>query len=92
MRKKSVKSILNELRILKNIHSKFIVNVKLAFQDREFLYLGLDLKTGKDLRFHLINNRFFPENQSKFMIACVIQGNRFPPQKCTPRSTLKIRK
>ena len=67
---------MNELKILKNIYSEFIVNVRLAFQDREFLYLGLDLFTGGDLRFHLINNRYFTESESKFMIACIIQGEK----------------
>ena len=71
-----MKSILNELKILQGLYSEFIVNVRLAFQDREFLYLGLDLFNGGDLRFHLINHRYFNESQSKFMIACIIQGKR----------------
>ena len=75
--KNSVKSILNELEILKEIYSDFIVNVRIAFQDREYLYLGLDLFNGGDLRFHLINNRYFSETESKFMIACIIEGNIF---------------
>lgn len=72
--KNSVKSIFNELRILKILYSNFIANIRVAFQDRKFLYLGLDLFNGGDLRFHLIQQRHFSENQSKFMIACVIQG------------------
>lgn len=33
----------------------------LAFQDRENLYLVMDLLTGGDLRYHLIKNRRFSE-------------------------------
>ena len=34
-----------------------------AFQDREKLYLVMDLMKGGDLRFNMIKNRRFTENQ-----------------------------
>ena len=37
----------------------FIVNMELAFQDRENLYLVMDLLTGGDLRYHIGRQRRF---------------------------------
>ena len=39
-----------------------------AFQDRENLYLVMDLLTGGDLRFHVGKNRRFKENQTRNII------------------------
>ena len=35
-----------------------------AFQDRDNLYLVMDLMTGGDLRYHLAKNRRFTEEQT----------------------------
>ena len=65
--KKSVHSVLNERKILSSLKNDFIVNIKCAFQDRENLYLLMDLLTGGDLRFHICYFRRFTEIQtSKF--------------------------
>jgi serine/threonine protein kinase len=53
MTKKSVQSILNERVLLSQINSEFIVNMHYAFQDRDTLYLVLDLLEGGDLRYHM---------------------------------------
>ena len=54
-----------------------------AFQDRESLYLVMDLLTGGDLRFHLCKQRRFSEietsthpvpHSTEFFIACLITG------------------
>lgn len=58
MTKKSVESILNERVLLAELESPFLVNMKYAFQDRETLYLVLDLMEGGDLRYHLSNKKF----------------------------------
>jgi serine/threonine protein kinase len=50
------------------------VNAKFAFQDRENLFLGLELLTGGSLESHLKSNYIFSEEQTKFIIACIIQG------------------
>jgi len=36
--------------------------------------LVCDLMTGGDLRFHIGKNKKFNENQTKFMVACMIVG------------------
>ena len=59
--KKSVHSVLNERRILSSLKNDFIVNMKCSFQDREHLFLLMDLLTGGDLRFHLCYFRRFSE-------------------------------
>jgi serine/threonine protein kinase len=51
--KKSVFSVMNELKLLAQIKSDFIVNVHYAFQDRDNLFLIMDLLLGGDLRFHI---------------------------------------
>jgi serine/threonine protein kinase len=56
--KKSVQSIINEQKLLSKLNSPFIVNMHYAFQDRETLYLVLDLMEGGDLRHHLSTKNF----------------------------------
>ena len=48
-----------------------------AFQDRENLYLLLDLLTGGDLRFHLCYHRRFTEEQARFFAACLVLALRY---------------
>ncbi len=45
--------------------------MKAAFQDRETLYLVMDYCSGGDVRYHL-PYKFFNEEETRFMIACVI--------------------
>lgn len=49
---------MNELVLLSQFNSPFIVNMHFAFQDRDTLFLVLDLMEGGDLRYH-IGNRIF---------------------------------
>ena len=61
--------IMSEKNILSKIKSRFIVNMKCAFQDFNKLYLVLELMQGGDLKFHI--NHFqghFPERTIKFLI------------------------
>jgi serine/threonine protein kinase len=53
---------------------RFIVNIRYAFQDRETLYLASDLLTGGDLRFHIGKKKRFTENETRFMMGCLILG------------------
>lgn len=65
--KRSVKSVMNERQILTFLNSPFLVNMYYAFQDRENLYLVMDLLTGGDLRYHICKYRKFDEETtSKF--------------------------
>ena len=49
--KRSVHSVMNERKILETLENPFIVNMHFAFQDKENLYLVLDLKNGGDFKF-----------------------------------------
>lgn len=75
--KRSVHSVMNERTLLNQINNSFIVNMKYAFQDRESLYLVMDLLTGGDLRFHICVYRKFSEEQTKFFVACILAGLEF---------------
>ncbi|CAD8143545.1 unnamed protein product [Paramecium octaurelia] len=70
--KKSIGSVMNERYLLSNLRHPFLVNMHTAFQDRESLYLVMDLMTGGDLRFHICKNRKFNEEQTKFFIICLL--------------------
>jgi serine/threonine protein kinase len=59
--KRSVDSVLNERIILTELHNPYIINMLYAFQDRENLYLCMDLLEGGDLRFHINKKRKFSE-------------------------------
>jgi len=60
--KKSVQSVTNERTLLSTLKHPFLVNMVQAFQDRECLYLVMDLLTGGDLRFYIGKRRRFKEN------------------------------
>ena len=75
--KKSVNSVMNERKILSQLNNIFIVNMYYAFQDRENLYLVMDLLTGGDLRYHICKHRRFSEEQTRFFIACIVAGLEF---------------
>lgn len=61
MAKKSVYSVMNERTLLSQLKHPFIANIHYAFQDRENLYLIMDLLSGGDLRFHLGRMKRFNE-------------------------------
>lgn len=69
----ALNSILNERSLLSIMHFPFIVNVNFAFQDMRKLYLGLDLKLGGDLRYHMLRKKF-TEAELKFILACILQA------------------
>ncbi len=60
----------------------FLVNMHYAFQDRENLYLVIDIMNGGDLRYHIAKHRKFSEEQTskppaasprpEFFIACIL--------------------
>ena len=65
-------SVKAERDLLSKMFHPFIINMQYAFQDRDYLYLVLDLLLGGDLRFHLCINKKFTEEQSKFIISCIL--------------------
>jgi serine/threonine protein kinase len=72
--RRSVTSVLNERRLLSLLKHPFLVNMISAFQDKENLFLVMDLMTGGDLRFHLGRQKVFTEEQTRFFIACILTG------------------
>ena len=70
--KRSVLSVMNERRLLAMIRHPFIVNMQFAYQDREKLYLVMDLMPGGDLRYHIGKQRRFTEQQTRFFICCIL--------------------
>ncbi len=46
------------------ITDRFLVNMHFAFQDRENLYLVIDLMNGGDLRYHMAKVGKFSEEQT----------------------------
>ncbi|KAL4497825.1 hypothetical protein ABPG72_000580 [Tetrahymena utriculariae] len=70
--KRSVNSVMSERQLLSQLKNPFLVNMNFAFQDRENLYLVMDLLTGGDLRFHIGKHRRFSEVQTRFFIACIM--------------------
>ncbi|CAG9326973.1 unnamed protein product [Blepharisma stoltei] len=69
--KRHVHSVINEKRLLSILKHPFIVNMHHAFQDRDYLYLTIDLKTGGDLRYHF-QKHTFTEEDTKFLTSCII--------------------
>ncbi|KRX03300.1 Protein kinase-like domain [Pseudocohnilembus persalinus] len=74
IQKRSVNSVMNERQLLSTLRHDFIINMVYAFQDRENLYLVMDLLSGGDLRYHISRNRKFSEAQTKFYVVCIIAG------------------
>ncbi|CAD8044966.1 unnamed protein product [Paramecium primaurelia] len=72
MAKKSVNSVMNERILLSQLKHPFIANIHYAFQDREHLYLIMDLLSGGDLRFHIGKMKRFSEQHTKFVIASIL--------------------
>lgn len=72
IKKNSTKSVINENKILRLLNHPLIISMKYAFQNKNNLYLIMPNKSGGDLRYHIIKNRFFTETQIKFFAACLI--------------------
>jgi protein kinase A len=64
--KRSVNSVMNERKLLTSLRH--------SFQDRDNLYLVMDLMGGGDLRYHLSRVRRFSEHQTRFFVACILTG------------------
>lgn len=68
-------NVLRERVFLAKMHSPFIVNMLCSFQNKFNLFIVMELLTGGDLRFHLLNySFFFSETQLKFLLSNIILG------------------
>ena len=56
----------NTILIFSLQNFSFIVNMMYAFQDRENIYLVMDLLSGGDLRFHISKKKKFSEEQTRY--------------------------
>lgn len=72
--KRSISSVLNERKLLAVLKHPFIVNMQYAFQDKTSLYLVMDLMAGGDLRYSLVKESKFSEEQTRFFVSCVLTG------------------
>ncbi|CAD8169174.1 unnamed protein product [Paramecium octaurelia] len=70
--KRSVNSVMNEKYLLEHLKHPFLVNMHYAYQDRENLFLVLDLLRGGDLRYHIGRQKRFTEEQTKFFVCCIL--------------------
>ena len=69
----SERNILQERLFLSKMYNPFIVNMLCSFQDKDNIYLVLQLFTGGDLRYHLTNYIYsFTETQLKFLFSNII--------------------
>lgn len=55
---------MNERNLLNTVKHPFLVNMHFAYQDRDNLYLVMDLLPGGDLRYHIGRQRRFNEEQT----------------------------
>ena len=62
---------MNERTLLTKLKHNFIVNMLQAFQDRDNLFLVMDLMTGGDLRYHICRKHTFTEQEARFFAACI---------------------
>ena len=73
LEEKSEISVLNERYILAKMHSPFVINLLYSFQNQNNLFLVMALLTGGDLRYHLLNYKFFfTETQLEFLMTNLI--------------------
>ena len=70
--KRSERSIKAERDLLSIMNHPFIINMHFSFQDNEYLYIAMDLLTGGDLRYQIFKQKIFFEEQTKFIISCII--------------------
>ncbi|KAI8802756.1 kinase-like domain-containing protein [Cladochytrium replicatum] len=71
---RAVENIIQERRLLEEIHSPFVCNLRYAFQDDENLFMVIDLMLGGDLRFHLDRMGIMTEDMVRFYAAEISCG------------------
>ena len=72
LERKNETSIKNERMLLSKMFHPFIVNMHYAFQDSDNLYLVIDYLSGGDLRYYYCFDKDFNEEQTKFIICCIL--------------------
>ena len=72
IKKGTIDIVYNERNILSKIFFPLISNLYYSFQDENNLYFIMDFLGGGDLRYYLMNGRFFNEKEIKFILGCII--------------------
>ena len=72
IKKGTIDIVYNERNILSKIYFPLISNLYYSFQDENNLYFIMDFLGGGDLRYYLMNGRFFNEKEIKFILGCII--------------------
>ena len=71
--KHSENNVKTERDFLSVLNHPFIINMHFSFQDNNYLYIVMDYLSGGDLRFYISRKKInFNEQQTKFLIACII--------------------
>ena len=70
--RKSEISVKNERTLLSKMFHPFIVNMHYSFQDEDNLYLIIDYLSGGDLRYQYCLDKKFNEEETQFLICCII--------------------
>jgi len=65
---------INEQKALAAVESPFVVNLKYSFHSKDDIYLILDLMTGGDLSYHLLQKGSFPMRECRYYAARIMLG------------------
>ena len=65
---KQIKNVENEINLIKQIDSPFILKMPYTFQDKKYIYMIEEYCPGGNLKWH-INSNLFEEYEAKFYIA-----------------------
>jgi hypothetical protein len=68
--------VIREKRIMERMHHPFVMSIVNAQQDRECLYMVMDLIQGGELRSQMRNDKkpFLAEGSTKFYASCILEG------------------
>lgn len=70
--KKQVLNVKTEHEVLSSVSHPFLVRMQSAFQSKSHVYFAMDFMIGGELFQHLRQRRTLSEEQTKFIVACLI--------------------
>jgi len=78
VKEKKIKPLLSERKILEDLKTHpFIIKMHWAFHSHSELFFVMDLCTGGELFFHLVQNRKFDEGLTKFYMTELLMGMEY---------------
>lgn len=72
-----IKPILSERRVLEKLDHPFVIKLHWAFQSERELFFVMDICTGGELFFHLLQQRRFSEKLAKFYMCEILLGFQY---------------